>query len=171
MRRGWCASVGRRAAFALASFARSPRLSQGSRGRLLAEATKSGDVVLIWALNCDLNSSKLQDALEKLSPISTRVLVTTSLNIREAGQTGCMVEAIPDASVLTRANDKDWAVYLERRFARIRESWDPDLEVRVGDTIEAFLSDLTSPDTAHSELLNSSIFPEDDSETSAARAG
>ena len=142
----WVSAVAQRAAFGMARFARAPRKAGERRGRLLSDDRKTDGVVLIWALESALDAPKLLHALAQLSTVRTRVLVTTSLDIREASRTGCNVEVIPDASARALSADKDWSTYLERRFARIRESWDPDLEVTAGTPVDRFLTQLRAPD-------------------------
>jgi hypothetical protein len=157
-------------AFRVARFARANRPEKGRHGRLLGPSQKADDVVLIWALGSELDAPEVVRALEQLEPVATRVLVTTSLDIRQAGQTGCRVEVIPDQTMRAGAADKDWALYLERRFARIRESWAPDLEVVAGQSLDAFLTEIAAP-RDEPETATPVEVGEDDSETSIARAG
>ena len=60
---------------------------------------------------------------------------------------GLFFETLPMSSDLPRYGaSANWDLYLERRIARIRESWSPDFEFTIGTSPEGYVQSLPKGD-------------------------
>jgi hypothetical protein len=127
-----------RAMLLLIRSANNKRRPGSSEAILLTPEKVSGVVGLIWALDISPDSAEVEKAVNSLGALDTCVLVTDTLDFTKAAGLGCMVEALPGKQICQAQPALDWQTYLERRIARIRYSWAPDVEVVVAQSPEEF---------------------------------
>ena len=116
---------------------------------LLSEHRRQGTVALVWALDeaDDHLSSALKSQLEKLAEFETIVVVCPPRYFSALRSRGLFFETLPMSSDLPRCGaSANWDLYLERRIARIRESWSPDFEFTIGTSPEGYVQSLPKGD-------------------------
>jgi hypothetical protein len=116
-----------------------PRTEGDDLGLLLSPERRGGSVVLVWALG-ELSATDRPVRLDAaLEAFDTAVFVTDGLDFRGLVEAGRLFEAIPGPALRAAAPGRDWPRYLARRIDRIRRSWQPDFEVVLGQSPDAFI--------------------------------
>ncbi|MDH5531630.1 MAG: hypothetical protein OEY05_16480 [Paracoccaceae bacterium] len=126
-------------AFRLSRLARPRPTDNDALGILVAPEQRAQSVVLIWSLGIDAAGPELSRAITKLEGGTTLVVVTDAFDFLVPLCRGCQLEALPNAKTRAPVHSPDWPTYLERRIARIRESWGADAEVVLGLSPAAFV--------------------------------
>lgn len=111
----------------------------GSMGDFRSESPRNRSVILLWAAGCSADDPKVHETITSFSEHAQVVLVIDDLAFQSASVLGCFVEALPSASDRGKLTSLDWSHYVSNRIARIRETWNPDLIVNLGEPVDTFL--------------------------------
>jgi hypothetical protein len=116
-----------------------PRTEGDDLGLLLSPERRGGSVVLVWALGEPPAEDRRWRLDATLEAFDTVVFVTDELDFRDLIGAGTLFEAVPGPALRAAAPGRDWRLYLTRRIERIRRSWQPDFEVVLGQSPDAFV--------------------------------
>lgn len=114
------------------------RLSVGSLD-FRSKQPRKRPVALLWTAGCSADDPKVHDAIKSFAEHAEIVLVIDDLAFQSASILGCFVETLPSQSDRSKLTTLDWTRYVSNRIDRIQRSWNPDMVVNVGESIDVFL--------------------------------
>ena len=133
----------------LAGFARQPR--EDGSDDIRSDKRRGRSLVLFWALDFDIEDEKFLSEVAFFRTNSDVVVVTDRLLFQPLVENGCFIETLPTSLARSKLPTLDWLSYAERRFARIRHAWNPDMEFVPGTSPEVFLEVLVKEADARAQ--------------------